>query len=62
VCELYSQLDLDGDGVVTWDEMFEFTIEMGRTTAKVLPQEFPDVRTLSGRARLGREEESCMQT
>lgn len=34
VCELYSQLDLDGDGVVTWDEMFEFTIEMGRTTAK----------------------------
>lgn len=34
VCELYSQLDVDGDGIVTWEEMFEFTIDMGRTTSK----------------------------
>lgn len=32
ICDLYSQLDLDGDGVVTWDEVFEFIIQMGRTT------------------------------
>ena len=31
LCEVYERLDVDGDGVVSWEEMFEFTIEMGRS-------------------------------
>jgi len=34
LCEVYERLDIDGDGIVTWDEVFEFTIEMGRSTNK----------------------------
>ena len=31
ILEVYKRLDIDDDGTVSWDEMFEFTIEMGRS-------------------------------
>ena len=34
LCEVYERLDIDGDGMVSWEEVFEFTIEMGRSTTK----------------------------
>ena len=32
LCEVYDTLDIDGDGVVTWEEIFEFNLEMGRSS------------------------------
>jgi len=34
LCEVYDRLDIDGDGIVTWDEVFEFTMEMGHASSK----------------------------
>jgi WD40 repeat protein len=43
LCEVYERLDIDGDGVVSWDEMFEFTIEMGRSMNNKASENLDDV-------------------
>lgn len=40
VVELCTQLDVNGDGIVTWDAMFEFTVELGKSGSKVMDAPF----------------------